>query len=92
MLFFKKQQALRNQINYVKKELIYRLFKILTYYLKTTNRINSFFSKSSKKIYFKLICCYSYRNKSLQRIFKASRIQVRNNNNNAGFFGFHKIT
>lgn len=90
MLFFKKQLTLKQLDLYIINELKYKILKILIRYLKLKYIVKSLFLTSYNKIYFKTICSYSYRNKSIIRIFKASRIQIRNLNNISFFFGFYK--
>lgn len=92
MLFFKHQKSiLQQKTNYI-KEVYYKLYKLLIIFLKLHKVLAGLILQNKKHTYYRNICIFSKKTKSISRQLKVSRIIIREMSNKKLFFGLHKIS
>ena len=92
MLYFKEVKTIIQQKNYIKKEIYYKLYKLFVIFLKINNLLGQLLSQFQKHIFYKNICIFSKKSKSVIRLFKISRAMLREKSNLGFFFGLHKLS
>jgi len=91
LLFFKyTKSVLQQKTNFI-KEVYYKLYKLLIIFLKSYKLLAGLILHNKVKVYYRNICIYSKKAKSISRQFKVSRIIIRELSNKKIFFGLHKI-
>jgi ribosomal protein S14 len=92
MLFFKYQKSiLQQKINFF-KEVYYKLCKLLVIFLKSQKLLARLIVQRGQHLYYRNICIFSKKAKSVSRKLKASRIMIRELSNKKLFFGLHKVS
>jgi len=90
--FFKQQKALKQQKNSYRKEVYYKLFKLFIILFRCNKPLAGILLKNIKSTYYRNICIYSYKAKSLTKCLKISRISLREISNKGLLFGLCKIS
>ncbi len=92
MLFFKSEKSILQQKTNFIKEVYYKLYKLLVFFFKTNKLLGQLILEKKKHIYYRNICIFSKKAKSISRELKVSRILVRELSNKNFFFGLRKIS
>ena len=92
MIFFKHKKTILQQETVFIKEVYYKLYKLLVIFLKSHKLLARLILQKKPTLYYRNICIFSKRTKSISRKLKASRIVVREMSNKGLFFGIHKVS
>lgn len=92
MLFFKYQKSVLQQKLNFKTEVYYKLYKLLIIFLKSHKLLAGLILQNKSHIYYRNICIFSKKAKSISRKLKVSRIIIREMSNKKLFFGLHKLS
>jgi len=92
MLYFKQFKRLKQQTKYFQKEIFYKIYKLLIILTINYATITGFFHKKCSKFYFRNICIFSYKSKSIRRALRSSRNTIRGLSNFGIFFGYYKAS
>ena len=92
MLFFKQQKALLQQKKSFLNELYYKLYKLFIIIFKWNKSLAKLITQKKRSFFYRNICIYSKKEKSIQRDLKLSRYSIREFSNKGFFFGLHKLS
>ena len=91
MLFFKYEKSIIQKLIF-KNEVYYKLYKLLIIFLKSHKLLAGLILQKKSHIFYRNICIFSKKAKSITRKLKVSRIIIREMSNKKLFFGLHKLS
>ena len=92
MLFFREVKATVQQKTYLKQEIYYKLYKLFVIFFKSPNALGLLRIQLKKNSFYKNICIFSKKSKSIIKLFKVSRAMLREKSNVGFFFGLNKLS
>jgi ribosomal protein S14 len=92
MLFLKQQKALFQERKIFIKEVYYKLYKLFIIFLQRNKLLGDLILKKKSSLYYRNICIFTSKSKSVSRKLKVSRIMLREVGNKGFFFGLIKLS